>query len=293
MNKKVVIIILTVLIAILIGISIYFIQQSRKVTREMSEFVDMMNFEKEQLEREYSDLSIEFGDYPVTVKNDSLIQLLEGEKMRVQQLLEELRVTKATNTRRIAELKKELETVRSVMVGYVIQIDSLSSINMRLEKENKEVNLKYQEASQTVTQLSKEKEILNETVARASKLDLINLELTTLNAKGRATKRFSQIADLQFKYTVPKNITAEPGIKIIYLRLTRPDGEVMVKNEANTFQFEDKQIQYSSKKEFEYEGELLSDAIYWKVEEILQKGTYRVDFFIDGNIVGSYNFELS
>ncbi|MDL2290317.1 hypothetical protein LJB95_02815 [Paludibacteraceae bacterium OttesenSCG-928-F17] len=292
MNKKIVIIILTVVIALLIGVSIYFIQQSRKSTREMNEIVEMMNFEKEQLEREYSDLSIEFNDYPVNIKNDSLVQLLENEKMRVQQLLEELRITKSTNARRIAELKKELATVRGVMISYVAQIDSLNTINTKLEKENKEVRQKYQAASNTVTQLSKEKEKLNETVARASKLDLINISMTTLNSKGRATKRFSQIDNLQFNYTIPKNITAQPGIKNVYLRLTRPDGETMVKNEANTFPFEDKNIYYSSMRDFEYEGEMLSDVIYWKVEEILQKGNYRADFFIDGDLVGTYTFML-
>ena len=292
MNKKVVIIILTVVIALLIGVSIYFIRQSSKSTREMNEIVEMMNFEKEQLEREYSDLSIEFNDYPVNIKNDSLVQLLENEKMRVQQLLEELRITKSTNARRIAELKKELAAVRGVMISYVTQIDSLNTINTKLEKENKEVRQKYQAASNTVTQLSKEKEKLNETVARASKLDLINISMTMLNSKGRATKRFSQIDNLQFNYTIPKNITAQPGIKNVYLRLTRPDGETLVKNEANTFPFEDKNIYYSSMRDFEYEGEMLSDVIYWKVEEILQKGNYRADFFIDGDLVGTYTFML-
>jgi hypothetical protein len=32
--------------------------------------------------------------------------------------------------------------------------------------------------------------------------------------------------------------------------------------------------------------------MYWKVEEVLPKGTYRADFFIDGNRVGVFNFEI-
>ena len=32
--------------------------------------------------------------------------------------------------------------------------------------------------------------------------------------------------------------------------------------------------------------------VYWDVEEFLQAGTYRVDIFADGNLIGSQSFEL-
>ncbi len=292
-KKQTFIIALTAVIAILIGTVIYFVNRSYKSEKEMEEIVEMMEFEKEQLEEEFENFSLEFGDYPTTVRNDSLVRLLDEEKMKVQQLLEELRITKATNARRIAELKKELTTVRNVMKSYVVQIDSLNRVNVRLERENKEVRQQYNVATQKVEILSKERETLTETVARASKLEVGGFVYTQLNAKGRPTRRYPQIATLQFDYTVSRNITAEPGLKTVYLRLTRPDGEVMTKDPANLFPFEDKEIAYSAKKEMEYEGEERADVIYWKVEEILQIGDYRADFFIDGNHVGSYNFKIS
>jgi hypothetical protein len=46
------------------------------------------------------------------------------------------------------------------------------------------------------------------------------------------------------------------------------------------------------KKEFEYTGETHNDVLYWKVEEVLQAGTYRAEFFCDGNRVGSFSFIL-
>lgn len=291
-KKQTFIIALTAVIAILIGTVIYFVNRSYKSEKEMEEIVEMMEFEKEQLEEEFENFSLEFGDYPTTVRNDSLVRLLDEEKMKVQQLLEELRITKATNARRIAELKKELTTVRNVMKSYVVQIDSLNRVNVRLERENKEVRQQYNVATQKVEILSKERETLTETVARASKLEVGGFVYTQLNAKGRPTRRYPQIATLQFDYTVSRNITAEPGLKTVYLRLTRPDGEVMTKDPANLFPFEDKEIAYSAKKEMEYEGEERADVIYWKVEEILQIGDYRADFFIDGNHVGSYPFEI-
>ncbi len=281
-----------VIIALIITV-IYFINKSKQKEAEIAEVAEMMNFEKQQVEREYKDLATEFDGYNTTnIRNDSLFKLLENQKVKVQQLLEELRVTKSTNARRITELKNELATVRKVMIRYVNQIDSLNAENKVLRNENTEVKRKYSEASQTVQQLSKEKENLNEVVTRASKLDMTGFSVQKLNNKNKKTGWFSQVANLQFSFTIAKNITAQTGPKTIYLRITRPDNEVLTKSDNNVFQFENKRITYSSKKDFEYTGEALTDVIYWKVEEVLPKGTFRADFFVDGSLIGSYNFDI-
>lgn len=280
-----------VIILILLTVAvIYFVNKSKEKELEMAEMVEQMNFEKEQVEKEFSDMSLEFDGYTSNIRNDSLIQLLQNEKTKVQQLLDELRVTKSTNARRIAELRKELATVRKVMIQFVNQIDSLNSTNKVLKTENVEVKRKYQAASETVQQLSKEKESLNEVVNRASILEVTNFSMVPLNSNNKKTSWFSQTANLQFNYTITKNITATPGEKILYLRITRPDDEILSKSPNNVFTYENKEIAYSALKKFEYTGEAIKDALYWKVGEILPKGTYRADFFADGNRIGSFTF---
>ena len=279
----------SVIILILGFALVYFMRKASQKEAEVAEVVEMMNFEKEQVQKEYANLNQEFEGYTSNIKNDSLVKLLQDQKTKVQQLLEELRVTKSTNAKRIAQLRKELATVRQIMIQYVNQIDSLNSANKVLKTENVEVHRKYKAATETVQTLSKEKESLNQVVTRASILEVTNFSMTPLNSKGKKTGRFTQTSNLQFKYTISKNITAQPGEKIIYLRITRPDDDVLTKP-GNVFQFENKIITYSSSKNFEYTGEALSDVIYWKVGEILQKGTYRAEFFIDGNRVGSFTF---
>jgi len=291
-NNLIILIILGSVIILLIIAVIFFVHKSNQKEKEMTEVVQMMNFDKEQVQKEYQDLTTEFDGYTSNIKNDSIVQLLEKEKTKVQQLLEELRTTKSTNSRRIAELRSELATVRKVMIHYVDQIDSLNAENKELKTENKEVKRKFQQASETVDQLSKEKETLHEVVNRASKLEISNFSMTPLNNRNKKVGLFSQVANLQFNFTIAKNITAQPGNKTIYLRITRPDNEVLTKSSSNVFPFENKNIEYSSKKDFEYEGESLNDVIYWKVEEIIQSGNYRADFFIDGNLAGSYTFVI-
>ncbi len=292
-NKFSLLLIIAIVLIVIMGIvSLYFFRQVKVKEAEMNEMVEVMNFEKEQVEREFEELNYEFDGYTSNIKNDSIFKLLDKEKARVQQLLEELRITKVTNARRIAELRKELATVRGVMVHYVNQIDSLNKENKVLKTENVEVRRRYQEVSQTAQQLAKEKDNLTEVVTRAAKMEVVNFSMTPLNNRNRKTTWFSQVANLQFNFIIAKNITAAPGSKTVYLRLMRPDNELLLKNPNNTFAFENRNIQYSIKKDVEYEGENVADVMYWKVEEVLPKGSYRADFFIDGNRVGVFNFEI-
>lgn len=293
-NKKqiIYIVIAAVIIAVLVFAVIYFVQQSGKKDTEMRELVEMMDLEKERLENEYADLSVEFGDYASGLSNDSLVQLLDEQKIKVQHLLDELKITKSTNARRIQELKDELASVRKVMVHYVAQIDSLNQLNERLTTENKEVRRKYLAATETVEQLSKEKEDLSQVVTRASIIEMSNFSFVPLNDKGRRTKRLNQIANLQFNYTIVKNVTATPGEKTLYLRITRPDDVVLTKGQQNVFPFENKEIAYSARKSFEYANEAIDGTIYYKVDEMLPAGKYRADFFLDGNRIGNYTFEI-
>src|ERR1035437_1526743 len=288
-NLTIIIVAATIIVALAIAV-FYFIHKANEKEREMTEVVQMMNFDKEQVQKEFSDLNSEMDGYTTNIHNDSLVKLLQNQKTKVSQLLDELRVTKSTNSVRIAQLRAELSTVRKVMIQDVNQIDSLNSMNKSLKTENVEVHKKYQAASESVEALSKEKESLNQVVTRASIMEVTNFSMTPVNSKGKKTGWFSQTTSLQFNYTVAKNITAQPGEKIVYLRVTRTDEDVLTKNPSNVFSYESKDIVYSVAKKIEYAGDAINDVMFWKIGEILPKGNYRAEFFIDGNRVGSFKF---
>jgi hypothetical protein len=258
----------------------------------MEEMVEMMNYEKEQLENEYADVALEIEGMSIKVNNDSLLSQLDREQKRVQLLLEELRTVKATNARRIAELKEELSTVRKVLVTYVRQVDSLTAVNTKLEAENRQVQQRYEAATEEVKSLSEERERLVEKVTIASQLEATNIAVDLQNERGRKTKSVRKLAIIKVDYTIAKNNTAEVGNKTIYMRITTPDDMVLQKQAKDLFLFEDSKIAFSARKSFEYTGEELSDAIYYTVTETLWEGDYRVDLFVDGHLIGQQYFDL-
>lgn len=273
--------------AIVLGV---LLMQSNKKNEEMQE---LFAIEKEELESEYSTFATQYDELKIRITNDSLQTKLEQEKLRTQQLLEELKQTKADDAAEITRLKKELKTVRAVLRSYIIQIDSLNAINEDLKKENRIVSEKYRAASRQIDELSSVKEELTEIVTLASQLDAIGVKMTMLKKSGKEVNKLKRAKQFAVNFTITKNITATTGHKTIYARIMQPSQEVLTKSMSNTFTYENREIGYSMKKEIEYTGEEQNITMYWDIEEFLQPGTYRLYIFADEVMIGSnsFNFE--
>ena len=289
MNKKSLLIAaVAVLVIAIIGIT-YLLFTEKKANREL---VQEFQLDKEDLENEYSQFVQKYDELKFTVTNDSLALLLEQEQLKTQRLLEELRTVKSSNATEIRRLKKELATLRKILVGYVNQIDSLDRINKRQQQVIADVTQKYNTASQQISTLSKEKENLDKKVTLAAQLDVTNIRIEPRNKRGKVAKKVKDIVKLAISFTVVKNITAENGERTIYVRITKPDNDVLTKSASNTFSYENRTLTYSIKKYIEYNGEEQNVNVFWDVEEFLYAGNYRLDIFEGGNLIGSQKFTL-
>lgn len=288
MNKNKSLIIIVILAILVAGVSFFAIHQMQQ-NKEMSE---LFAIEKMEMENEYSTFATQYDELQIQINKDSLREKLESEKLKTQRLLEELRQVKTSNAAEIMRLKKELKTVRAVLRSYVMQIDSLNKINAALQEENKEVKSKYSAATRQISTLSKEKESLNEKVTLASQLDATNIVTEPLNKRNREARKAKDVKKLAVSFTIVKNITAKTGNKTVYVRIAKPDNEVLTKSDSNTFPYEDRNISYSMKKMIEYTGEEQTVTLYWDVEEFMPSGTYKVYVFADGNMIGQGSFTL-
>ena len=275
------------------GIAVFYMLSWQKSQQNIEEMTQLFEIEKEEMENEYSGFAVQYDEMKVHISNDSLIRQLDREKQRTQQLLEELRQTKATNAAEITRLKKELTTVRTVMRTYVRQIDSLDQINKQLAKENTRVRQQYQEQTKVVEKLTVEKEKAEEKMALASQLDAAAITVTPHNKRGKVEHKVKNVTQFVVNFTIVKNITVQTGEKTVYLRITKPDGEPLVKDAGNTFKYENVNLEYSAKKYIEYTGEQQEVTMYWDVEEYLSAGTYNAYLFVDGVMIGEQSVTLN
>lgn len=257
------------------------------------ELIEEFQLEKEDLETEYTNFSQQYDELKMTIANDSLAQLLEQEQLKTQRLLEELRTVKSSNAAEIRRLKNELTSLRKVMVGYINQIDSLNRLTNEQKIVIAEVTEKYNNASNQITALTQEKKDLTKQVTLASQLDATGISVQPLNKRDKAAKKVKDVTKLAISFSIARNITAPTGDKTLYVRITKPDNDVLTKDASDTFPFENRQLAYSIKKYIEYTGDEQAVTVYWNVSEFLYAGTYRVDIFCEGNMIGSSSFSLS
>ena len=265
------------------------LSQANKANEEM---LQLFELEKEEMENEYSTFATQYDEMQILISNDSLVAQLEREKLRTQQLLEELRATKASNAAEITRLKKELKTVRTVMRSYIVQIDSLNQVNTKLAKENKRVRTQYAEVTKQVEVLQEEAKNLSDKVTLAAQLDATGIAIHPRNKKGKTTSNVKNVVKFAIDFTIVKNITAATGERTIYVRIAKPDGSVLTKDASRTFKYENTQLEYSIRKLIEYTGEEQSVTVYWDVEEFLNPGEYTVYLFSDGVMIGEKSFTL-
>ena len=299
-TKHVLIAALAVIVALVIGF--IFILRSQRTELEEEKAV-LVNQQRDIMEEELTKLAAEYdiqykklsegqGEQKFSLATDSLISQILAERAKVEQLQKELKTSKATSAKRIDQLSREVTTLRNVLRTYVVQIDSLQVANERLRAENTEVKANYERVTSQAQQLSSEKAHLTDRVKLAAKLDATAISITPVDKRGKPTKNLSKITNLQIRFTVAKNVTAEVGEKTFYCRIMQPNDELLTKAGGGTFAFEGKQIPYSIRRMIEYNGEETQLTMYWPVEESLQHGTYSLRIFADGNLIGSASFSL-
>ncbi|MBR0272698.1 MAG: hypothetical protein IJQ59_01230 [Bacteroidaceae bacterium] len=290
MNKKTLYALLAVVAVLVAGMAylIFSLHQSNAENKQMLELAEM---DKREMENEYERFAVQYNEMKTQVTNDSLMVQLEREQQRTQELLEELRRTKNNDAAEITRLKKELATMREVMRSFVAEIDSLNRLNTQLNAENENLRQVQQVQQQQISSLSSEKASLTDKVAIASQLDATGIRVSALNKKGKAAKKVADVKKFQVSFSIARNVTAAAGNKTIYVRIVKPTGEAV--NGGGTFAYENRRLEYSIRKDIEYNGEETPVTMYWDVTEMLVAGDYRVQIFADGNSIGggSISFE--
>ncbi|MBU3852668.1 MAG: hypothetical protein H9789_02335 [Candidatus Paraprevotella stercoravium] len=285
MDKKKIIVIASVVVAVLCGCVGYLIYSLKEKSAEHDEMVQLAEMDKREMENEYAQFAKQYNEMKTQINNDSLIAQLDKEQQRTEELLAELKRVKSTDAAEIARLKKELATVRAIMRGYILEIDSLNRLNQALTNENQQIKAQYSEAQTHISSLQSEKASLSDKVAIASQLDATGISMTAKNKRGKNARKIKDAKQLVVNFTIAKNITASTGMKSIYVRILKPTNEVLTN--GHTFPYENKNLEYSMKRDIEYSGEEQNVTLYWDVNEFLSAGTYRVSIFADGNNIGN------
>ncbi len=280
----VVLIILTVLVGVMTGLYIDQKITTREITTELQA-------EKDSLQNELVEIRTDYDSLKTSA--DTLNKKLNLEQERVDDLLSEVKTIKATNYRRIKELREEVNTLRSIAKSYVRQIDSLNRANQKLMAENRRVKQEMEEVQETKNELEKAKDTLTEQVQKASVLRTENLNATGINEKGKEKTRVDKIDKIKVCFTIEENVVAPKGERYVYMQIASPpEGYILTNSEDNLFEYNGKKKVYSARRPVEYQGNSMNTCIYFDSKGELKPGKYEAFVYADGHQIGKTSFKL-
>ncbi len=249
-----------------------------------------------------NDLKVDFQNMLATydklkakdVKQEDSINV---QKEKIQNLLDELNSSKKISARQLYTMRKENETLRGIMKGYVKQIDSLNTLNLRLNTDLETRTSELNETASERDQYKTEAESAAEKVKRGSKLQAYGFNSTGLRMKLNnttdETNRAKSTTMIKSSFTIGENTIATPGRKMVYMQIINPDGKTLQTTSNNTMQTDAGATAYSDKKEIDYNNQSIDVAIFYNQSgKDFAKGTYKVKIFVDGQMIGTDSFTL-
>ncbi len=198
-------------------------------------------------------------------------------------------------------IKRKLDYLRNSHQRYVEQIDSLFTVNRQLKEENVQIQKKFQETESQKQQITEQKKELEEKVNIGALLKAYNITVEAIHMGGwsgdkeKVVDKARRLDKIKICFTISENLIAEPGEKNVYIRIARPDNEILYKRSEDYFMFNGEKLQYSLMKTIDYQNEKQRHCVQWEkdkhVKEIME-GTYHVSIFVDGQEIGQSNMML-
>ncbi len=286
--------ILLVILALgIIGLSIKLIS----VKNEMKDLLVEKEVQRTELQKELDSLVLqhqkikaEYGELSDSLSaKDSII---EANAVEIKKLL---------NTKwEYYKIKKKLSRLQVISQGYVRQMDSIYTVNHQLTEENQKIKEEIKIEKRKNKQLQQTKEELKGKVDQAATLQLFALKATPVHKKGsgkeRATDKIKRVDRVKVCFTIGKNTIIDPGNKIIYIRIARPNKEILVKGRGDqySFMYQGERLQYSIKQSVDYQNQAVDQCLYWNRRSTLElkPGVYHVDVYEGDHNIGGTTFTL-
>lgn len=286
---------LIVVTILLLGFCGYLIWQNLELQKQIETgqiaFTEVSS-DRDQVKSELEDMLAQYEE--METNNNELNEELEAQKAQIEKLLKE---AKGKNWS-IYKLRKETETLRTIMKGYVVQIDSLNQANGILKEENTAVKSELTNEKTKSQNLTEQNEDLTDLVTIASHLKTSGLKSYGVRVKsnntGKETDRAKKTDKIRTDFTILKNKITVPGKKWIYVRILTPDGKVLSEktDDSNKFDFNGVRGLYSSKKQIDYKNQQTTLTIDWKKTTDFPVGEYNIEVYADGVDIGKTKFIL-
>ena len=249
-----------------------------------SSLVRDLNAEKEDLTQQMIALK---GDYDsLSSEYESVNSQLDSSREEVNQLIERIQKTEATNRAKMRQYEKELGTLRSIMRNYIVQIDSLNTLNHKLTADAAAARKEAASSRAENAELKGQVESLSGQVAAGSVIKSRGLSVNAYNASDKVTDRSSRVVRLLASLSLVENDLAPKGPVRVYLRVKDPEGILLTNSVQTSFNYNGQTLVASASREVDYQGKEVDLSIYLNDIPSYQAGIYTIEAYTTQAFLG-------
>ena len=233
-------------------------------------------------------------------ENEEMLDSVNRQKAHIQGLLNEVESLKSQNKRdwgKIYKLKKETETLREIMKGYIHTIDALNTENSGLKNTIKDKDSQITNIKSDRDNIKDKNDLLNQTVALGSVLQTAGITANAIRIKSSGkqveTTRALRATMIKSCFTILENKIATPANKDIYMRIISPAGTELTNSEVVHFEMDGGRDGIASvKRKVNYQNKNMDLCIYYEFDTELDPGTYIIEIYTGGHQIGKTSFAL-
>ena len=262
------------LLAIVLGALLY----------QRSNLVKALESEKSELAQQMKDLQSDFSQ--LSSDYDNINSQLDTSREQVAMLIEKLNKTEATNRAKIRQYEKELGTLRTIMKGYIVQIDSLNTLNKKLTADAAAARREAAEARSANEELSMQVEDLSSKVQAGKVIKARAISLGAYYSNDKVGDRHSRVRYMIAGLTLVENSLADHGPVRVYVRVKDPEGILLMNNESSEFTVGGEVLQATASREVDYEGSEVDLSIYINDTGEFAKGVYTLEVYTEKSLLG-------
>ena len=267
----------------LAGVLAYIWYQKSSLVKDLTIEKEDLTAQMIALQNDYETLSSEYDDINLQ---------LDSSRIEVQLLIEKMQKTEATNRSKIRQYEKELGTLRSIMRNYIVQIDSLNTLNKKLTADAAAARREAEESRKQQAELKKTVESLTGQVAAGSVIKARGISIDAYNSSDKITDRSSRGVRLLTTLSLVENDLAPKGPVRVYIRVKGPDGILLTNDTQRTFEVNGEPMICSASREVDYQGKDVELGIYLNEIPEFVKGIYTVEAYTSQGRVGSAELML-
>ncbi|MDE5890955.1 MAG: hypothetical protein K2J62_09305 [Bacteroidales bacterium] len=274
----------------MIALAVVLLAALAYVWYERTALVNDLNAEKEDLTAQMVSLRNDYAS--LSSDYDTINAQLDSSREEVSQLIERIQKTDATNRAKIRQYEKELGTLRSIMRNYIVQIDSLNTLNQKLTADAAAARREAAESRRRNEELNKTVQNLTGQVATGAVIKGRAIRIDAYNSSSKVTDRSSRVVRLMTTLSLVENDLAPKGPVRVYIRVKDPDGALLTNASSTEFTFGGEPMIASASREVDYQGQEVEMSIYLNDIPGYVKGIYTVEAYTSQSLLGTAELML-